>query len=155
MSTDNVKNITIFSIDWAKEDRRSVKAYLNGKDDGRILWWMINRWIHQHLSPNASLENIMFCFHSRQHNLTLLKLEFRAYVQEVAEAIQYEGAVAGIQLAMSSVCKTPFYEKVPYSEPSWRMAPETPKYLDKNRNSGFNTKIWRKKWENLLNMLKK
>lgn len=141
MSTDNVTNITIFSIDWAKEDRRSVKAYLNGKDDGRVLWWKINRWIHQHLSPNASLEKIMFCFHSRQHNLTLLKLEYRAYVQEVAKAIQYEGAAAGIQLAISSVSKKPFYEKVPYSEPSGRMGPETQKYLGKNRNSVFNTKM--------------
>lgn len=141
MSTDNVTNITIFSIDWAKEDRRSVKAYLNGKNDGRVLWWKINRWIHQHLSPNASLEKIMFCFHSRQHNLTLLKLEYRAYVQEVAKAIQYEGAVAGIQLAISSVSKKSFYKKIHYSEPSERMGPRDAKILGENINSGFNTKM--------------
>lgn len=130
MSTDNVTNITIFSIDWAKEDRRSVRAYLNGKDDGRVLWWKINRWIHQHLSPNASLEKIMFCFHSRQHNLTLLKLEYRAYVQEVAKAIQYEGAAAGIQLAISSISKAPFYEKFTYSEPFLKNGPRDAKILE-------------------------
>ena len=110
MSTDKVTNLTIFTTDWAKEDPRSVKAYLNGKGDGRVLWWHINRLIHQHFRPKSSLEKIMFCFHSRHRTLTLFNLEYRAYVQEVAKAIQSEGVVAGIRLAISSACKTPLSE---------------------------------------------
>ena len=108
MSIDKVTNLTIFTTDWVKEDRRSVKAYLNGKGDGRVLWWNINRWVHQHFWSKASLEKIMFCFHSRHHTLTLLSLEYRAYVQEVAKAIQSEGVVVGIRSAISSVRSNPF-----------------------------------------------
>lgn len=115
MSTDKVTNLTIFITDWAKEDPRSVKAYLNGKGDGRVLWWNINRWIHQHSRPKASLEKIMFCFHSRHQTITLFNLEYRAYVQAVAKAIRSEGIVAGIRLALSSTCKTPLSESSPYS----------------------------------------
>ena len=75
MSTDKVTNLTIFTTDWAKEDRRSVKAYLNGKGDGRVLWWNINRFIHQHCTPKASLEKIMFGLHSGHQILTMLNLE--------------------------------------------------------------------------------
>lgn len=110
MSTDKVTNLTIFTTDWAKEDRRSVKAYLNGKGDGRVLWWNINRFIHQHSTPKASLEKIMLCFHSRHQKLTLFNLEYRAYVQEVAKAIQSAGVAAGIRLAISSACKTTLSE---------------------------------------------
>ncbi|MGK5035695.1 hypothetical protein [Janthinobacterium sp. LB3P118] len=116
MSTDKVMNLTIFTTDWAKEDRRSVKAYLNGKGDGRVLWWNINRWAHQHFWSKASLEKIMFCFHSRHQTLTLLNLEYRADVQEVAKAIQSEGVVAGIRFAISSACKTRFSEGSTYSQ---------------------------------------
>ena len=116
MSTDKVTNLTIFTTDWAKEDRRSVKAYLNGKGDGRVLWWNINRWLHQHFRPKASLEKIMFCFHSRHQTLTLLNLEYRADVQEVAKAIQSEGVVAGIRFAISSACKTRLSEGSTYSQ---------------------------------------
>ena len=71
MSTDKVTNLTIFTTDWAKEDPRSVKAYLDGKGDGRVLWWNINRWVHHHFWSKASLEKIMFYFHSRHQTLTL------------------------------------------------------------------------------------
>ena len=110
MSTDKVTNLSIFTTDWAKEDRRSVKAYLNGKGDGRVLWWHINRLIHQHSRPKTSLEKIMFCFHSRHQRLTLFNLEYRAYLQEVAKAIESEGVVAGIRLAIALACKTPLSE---------------------------------------------
>ena len=116
MSTDKVTNLTIFTTDWAKEDRRSVKAYLNGKGDGRVLWWSINRFIHQHFRPKASLEKIMVCFHSRHQTLALFNLEYRAYVQEVAKAIQSEGVVAGIRLAISLAGKTRLSEGSPYSQ---------------------------------------
>ena len=116
MSTDKVTNLTIFTTDWAKGDRRSVKAYLNGKGDGRVLWWHINRWIHQHFRPKASLEKIMFCFHSRHQTLALFNLEYRAYVQEVAKAIESEGVVAGIRLAISLAGKARLSERSPYSQ---------------------------------------
>ena len=113
MSTDKVTNLTIFTTDWAKEDRRSVKAYLSGKGDGRVLWWNINRWVHQHFRAKASLEKTMFWFHSRHQTLTLFNLEYQAYVQEVAKAIQSEGVLAGIRLAISSASKTHLSEEFP------------------------------------------
>lgn len=116
MSIDKVTNLTIFTIDWAKEDRRSVKAYLDDKGNGRVLWWNINRWLHQHFRPKTSLEKIMFCFHSRHQTLTLLNLEYRADVQVVAKKIQSEGVVAGIRLAIFSAGKTPLSEGSTYSQ---------------------------------------
>lgn len=102
MNTEEITNQTIFTIDWAKGDRRSVKAYLTGNGDGRVLWWNINRLAHQLFRPKASLAKIMFCFHSRHHAITLLSLKYRADVQEVAKVIQYKGIMAGIHRAFSS-----------------------------------------------------
>ena len=102
MKTKEITNQTIFTIDWAKEDRRSVKAYLAGNGDGRVLWWNINRLAHQLFRPKASLAKIMFCFHSRHHAITLLSVKYWTDVQEVAEVIQSKGIVAGIRSAVSS-----------------------------------------------------
>ena len=101
MNTKEITNQTIFTTDWAKEDQRSVKAYLAGKGDGRVLWWTINRMAHQLVCPQASLAKIMFRFHSRHRAITLSTLKYHADVQEVAEIIQSEGFVAGIRRAVS------------------------------------------------------
>jgi hypothetical protein len=101
MNTEEITNQTIFKIDWAKADRRSVKAYLAGNGDGRVLWWNINCLAHQLVRSKASLEKIMFSFHSRHHAVTLLTLKCRADVQEVAKIIQSKGVVAGIRRAVS------------------------------------------------------
>lgn len=102
MNTKEITNRTIFTIDWANDDRRSVNAYLAGNGDGRVLWWHINRLAHQLLRPKASLEMIMFCFHSRHHVMTLLSQKYWADFQKVATAIHSKGIVAGIRSAVSS-----------------------------------------------------
>jgi len=102
MNTKEITNQSIFTTDWAKGDRRSVKAYLAGNGDGRVLWWNINRLTHQLFRPKASLAKIMFCFHSRHHLITLLSLKYWADVQEVANAIQSKGVIAGIRCGVSS-----------------------------------------------------
>lgn len=101
MNTKEITNRTIFTINWAKDDRRSVNAYLAGNGDSRVLWWHINRLAHQFLRPKASLEMIMFYFHSRHHAMTLLNLKYWADVKKVATVIHSRGILAGIRSAVS------------------------------------------------------
>lgn len=102
MNTKEITNQTIFTIDWAKEDPRSVKAYLAGKGDGRVPWWNVNRLAHRLFRPQATLEEIMFHFHSRHHALTLFSLKYWADVQKVTTAIRSHGFMAGIRTAITS-----------------------------------------------------
>lgn len=99
MKTRAITNETIFTINWADQDPRSVKASLNGKGDGRVLWWEINQRIHRLVRPTAILEEIMFSFHSRHHAITLFILNFKIEVNRVAAIIRSEGVVAGIRNA--------------------------------------------------------
>jgi hypothetical protein len=101
MNTKEITNRAIFTINWAKGDRRSVNAYLAGNGDGRVLWWHINRLTHQLLRPKASLAIIMYCFHSRHHVMTLLNLKYWADVKKVATVIHSHGILAGIRHAVS------------------------------------------------------
>ncbi len=99
MKTRMISNETIFTTNWAEHDPRSVKASLNGKGDGRVLWWKINQRIHQLISPKKTLEETMFSFHARHHAITLFILDFRLEVGRVAAIIRSEGLVAGIRIA--------------------------------------------------------
>jgi hypothetical protein len=99
MKTKMISNETIFTMNWAEHDPRSVKASLNGKGNGRVLWWKINQCIHQLVSPKKTLEEIMFSFHSRHHAITLFILDLRLEVSRVAAIIHSEGLVAGIRNA--------------------------------------------------------
>lgn len=101
MNTKEITNENIFTIDWAKGDRRSVKAYLDGRGDGRVLWWNINRLAHRLFRPMVSLERIMFCFHSRHHALTLFGLEYWADVRKVRTVIHSHGFLAGVRTAIA------------------------------------------------------
>lgn len=101
MKTTTITNETIFTINWAHGDRRSVKVSLNGKGDGRVLWWKINRTIHQFANPNTTWEEIMFAFHARHHWLTLICLKFRLDLNEVAAAIRSGGMLAGVRRAIA------------------------------------------------------
>lgn len=101
MKNRTITNKTIFTTNWAEGDRRSVKASLAGKGDGRALWWDINRRLHKLFRPNATLEEIMFSFHSRHHATTLFLLKFRSDVNQVAAAIRSDGMAAGIRVAAS------------------------------------------------------
>jgi hypothetical protein len=99
MKNMTITNSTIFTTNWAEGDRRSVKASLNGKGDGRVLWWEINQRIHRLVRPTATLEEIMFSFHTRHHAITLFILNFKMEVNRVAAIIRAEGVVAGIRNA--------------------------------------------------------
>lgn len=99
MNTRAITNETIFTINWADQDTRSVKASLNGKGDSRVLWWEINQRIHRLVRPTATLEEIMFSFHSHHHAITLFILNFKMEVNRVAAIIRSEGVVAGIRNA--------------------------------------------------------
>lgn len=99
MRNRTITNKTIFTINWADGDRRSVKASLAGRGDGRTLWWEINRRLRKLLRPDATMEEIMFSFHSRHHAITLFLLKFRSDVNQVAAAIRSDGMAAGIRVA--------------------------------------------------------
>lgn len=99
MKTRAITNETIFTINWAEQDLRSVKASLNGKGDSRTLWWEINQRIHRLVRPTATLEEIMFSFHSRHHAITIFILNFKIEVDRVTAIIRSEGVVAGIRNA--------------------------------------------------------
>lgn len=101
MKTSMISNDTIFTINWAEQDPRSVKASLNGRGDGRALWWKINQRIHELVHPKKTLEEIMFSFHARHHAVTLFIFDFKLEVNRVAEIIRSEGLVAGIRNAAS------------------------------------------------------
>jgi hypothetical protein len=87
MKIDQITNETIFTIDWAKDDPRSVKAYLAGRGDGRTLWWRINHAIHRVIYPGTPLEDIMYAFHSRHGRTTLLLLKLHHAAKDTAVAI--------------------------------------------------------------------
>jgi hypothetical protein len=87
MKIDQITNETIFTIDWAKDDPRSVKAYLDGRGDGRTLWWRINHAIHRSIQPGASMEDVMYSFHSRHGKTPLFFLKLRLDVKDAAVAI--------------------------------------------------------------------
>lgn len=99
MNTKAITNETIIAINWADQDPRSVKASLNGKGDGRVLWWEINQRIQRLVRPTATLEGIMFSFHSRHHAITLFILSFKIEVNRIAAIIRSEGVVVGIRNA--------------------------------------------------------
>ncbi|MFS2023207.1 hypothetical protein [Massilia sp. CT11-137] len=101
MKTKMISNETIFTMNWAEHDPRSVKASLNGKGDGRVLWWKINQRIHQLVRPKKTLEEITFSFHSRHHAIALFISDFRLEVNRVTEIIRSEGLAAGIRKAAS------------------------------------------------------
>lgn len=103
MKTWTISNETIFTTNWTEQDPRSVKASLNGKGDGRVLWWNINQRIHKLVSRQKTLEEIMFSFHSRHHALTRFALNYRLEVNRVATIIRSEGLAAGIR---NAVCVT-------------------------------------------------
>jgi len=101
MQNRTITNNTIFTTNWAETDRRSVKASLSRKGDGRVLWWEINQRIHRLFRPTVALEEIMFSFHSRHHAITLFFLKFRSDVNQVATAIRSDGMLAGVRTAVS------------------------------------------------------
>lgn len=90
MRTEMITNETIFTTNWAKHDRRSVKACLTGRADSRILWWKLSFAIHLLLRPKASLEEVMLSFHSRHHALTLISMTFLRDIGTIADLFRMD-----------------------------------------------------------------
>lgn len=105
MATVTITNETIFTLDWSANDPRSVKAYLNGKGDGRTLWWLLNHRVHKLIWQADTLETVMYSFHTRQHRITFAIFAYFSNVQIVAQIVRDHGLLAGILEAIS-VTKT-------------------------------------------------
>lgn len=91
----------IWATDVAAMDRRSVKACLAGRGDWRVMWWQLNCFIHRLMKPDATLEQIMFSFHSRHHALTLLRLQTQHDYWQIFNAIKQHGLMAGLRCAVA------------------------------------------------------
>ena len=100
MKTESITNETIYTINWAEQDPRSVKASLNGKGDSRVLWWKIYQCIHQQISPQKTLEEITLSFHAHHSAITRFILAFRLDVSQITAVIRSKGVVAGIRHAV-------------------------------------------------------
>ena len=99
MKSETITNETIFTINWAKEDPRSVKAYLDGRGDWRTLWWQLNCTIHRLLRYDASLEEVMLSYHSRHRRLTRSSFGFTWDFRTVLHAIICGGVTADVRQA--------------------------------------------------------
>lgn len=95
MKIFEIDNETIFTLDWARDDPRSVMAYLAGRGDGRTYWWNLNQLVHQTIKPDASLETVMYSFHTRHHRIAIAVFSFVIEVGRVAAVIRTQGLLAG------------------------------------------------------------
>lgn len=86
-----------WGTDVADGDRRSVRAFLDGKGDARTAWWNLFSWAYSKLVPGADLERAMYAFHRMHHALTLARLEFSASVNETAGHIERDGVLSAVR----------------------------------------------------------
>lgn len=101
MENQRITNDTIFTINWAEADPRSVRVSLSKKISCRVIWWNMNLRVNRALSPKSTLEEIMFGFHSRHHSVTIRLMKFRSDMREVAAVIRSRGIVEGIKAGAS------------------------------------------------------
>lgn len=85
--------------DASEMDPRSVKASLRSRGDLRVFWWDTNVAIHRIIFPKATMEEIMYAFHSRHHLITLLRLRFKLDVHHVSRSLLNNGLMAGVKAA--------------------------------------------------------
>lgn len=95
-----ITNATLFSIDWAESER---KRSLRRVGSARACWWSLNRALHQAMFPAASLEQVMYAFHRRQHAWTFWWLEYWNTVDRIATVIRQRGVVSGLIFALQLV----------------------------------------------------
>lgn len=101
MKNQPVTNDSIFTINWAAADPRSVQASLCGNGNPRVIWWDLNQRFHRVLRPKSTLEEIMFGFHTRHHSITIFFMKFRSDVRKVAAVIRSHGIFEGIKAGAS------------------------------------------------------
>jgi hypothetical protein len=87
---------SVWMTDVSGSDRRSVKAQLAGRGDYRVAWWEFNCLLHRLFNPRATLEQIMYAFHSRHHALTFKRLEAINDYRILYQEMRQHGNIAGL-----------------------------------------------------------
>lgn len=87
---------SVWMIDVSGSDRRSVKAQLAGRGDYRVAWWGFNCLLHRLFDPRATLEQMMYAFHSRHHALTFTRLKIVYDYRILFEEMRHHGNMAGL-----------------------------------------------------------
>ena len=87
---------SVWMTDVSGSDRRSVKAQLAGRGDYRVAWWEFNCLLHRLFNPRATLEQMMYAFHSRHHALTFKRLEVINDYRVLYQEMRQHGNIAGL-----------------------------------------------------------
>lgn len=87
---------SVWMTDVSGSDRRSVKAQLAGRGDYRVAWWEFNCLLHRLFNPEATLEQMMYAFHSRHHALTFTRLQVLYDYRVLYQEMRQHGNIAGL-----------------------------------------------------------
>lgn len=111
MSRSRLRPAPAVSSGWgedvAKEDRRSVHAWLHGKGDLRGAWWNLYSWVYLAVVPGADLERAMYSFHRIHHAVTLGWLSYLVSVRKTSANIRHVGLVGAVRAAASDKAHAP------------------------------------------------
>ena len=91
---------SVWMADVSGSDRRSAKAQLVGRGDYRAAWWEFNCLLHRLFNPRATLEQMMYAFHSRHHALTFKRLEVINDHRILYQAMRRHGHLACLNYAL-------------------------------------------------------
>ena len=86
----------VWNRDISILDRRSVKAYLSGNGDLRVLWWKMFCGLHRMLAKRSSREWVMHDFHKMHHTITLHSLWLFREVDQLAKSIIEHGVAKSV-----------------------------------------------------------
>ncbi|CAN7644032.1 hypothetical protein [Massilia sp. LjRoot122] len=92
--------------DVAKNDRRSVHAWLRGKGDLRGAWWNLYSRVYLAAVPGADLERAMYSFHCIHHAMTLGWLSYVMSVRKTSADIRHVGLIAAVRAAAADNSRT-------------------------------------------------
>lgn len=87
---------SVWMTDVSGSDRRSVKAQLAGRGDYRVAWWEFNCLLHRMFNPRATLEQMMYAFHSRHHALTFTRLQVLYDYRILYQGMRRHGNISGL-----------------------------------------------------------
>jgi len=90
----------VWMVDVSAIDRRSIKAQLAGRGDGRAMWWNLCAFVLQRCYREHKLEWAMYRFHQFHNELHLLRLDFVEEVRSVLDDVKRRGFAR----AMKSYC---------------------------------------------------
>jgi|GEM_PF-1766716 len=85
----------VWMQDVSGMDRRSVKAQLAGRGDGRARWWAWNVGVDRLMHGDAPLEVVMVRFHRRHQRMTWAWLCLASLFRAVRDAVAKGGVEAG------------------------------------------------------------